>query len=188
MLDRGERRFAYDEPGWLAGLSVRDARLRRLAAYWDSLRDGRTMPRFDELEPWKVPDLLPIMWVWRVDRERRLMHLRLVGDEVQRALGNWRRGAELAEAAPASVLEMLRRRYEQVAYGPAILHVDGIARLGELKVPAERLILPLGADDEAADDILGISHYDLSPQRSPQDGAYAAEESRETLLPLRDIR
>ena len=175
MLDRGERRFAYDEPDWLARLSVRDARLRRLAAYWDSLRKGRSMPRFDELEPWKVPDLLPIMWVWRVDRERRLMHLRLVGDEV-------------AEAAPATVLDMLRRRYEQVAYGPAILQVDGIARLGEAKVPAERLILPLGSGDEAADDILGISHYDLEPQRSPQGGAYAAEESREILLPLREIR
>ncbi|SMF22339.1 hypothetical protein SAMN06265365_104120 [Tistlia consotensis] len=184
VLDHNDRRYSYDEPDWLAGLGLGDSRLRRLAAYWDALRGARIMPRFDELEPWKVPDLLPIMWVWRVDRERRLMFLRLVGEEVQRVLGSWPRGAELAEAAPKAVLPLLRRRYEAVAYGPAILYVRGMALLGDMRVPAERLVLPLGAGEQAADDILGISHYDLTPRREIEERAYATEESAETLLPL----
>ena len=100
MIARDDRHYGVDEPHWLSRLAIEDRRLRRLAGYWDSLRDGRALPRFDELEPWKVPDLLPIMWVWRVDRERRQMFLRLVGEEVQRVLGNWPRGAELESVAP----------------------------------------------------------------------------------------
>jgi hypothetical protein len=102
-------------------------------------------------------------------------------------LGHWPRGAELAAVAPRQSLPLLRRRYEQVAYGPAVLHVRGVAHLGDLHIPAERLILPLGRGEAAADDILGISHYDLTPRRHPQEHAYATEESRETLLPLSEL-
>lgn len=187
MIERKRAPYGYEEPDWLARLAIQDPRLRRLASYWDGLRDGRAMPRFDEIEPWQVPDLLPIMWVWRVDRSRRLLFLRLVGEEVRRVLGNWPRGAELDAVAPPASRELLRRRYEQVAYGPAILHVRGLAYVGDLKIPAERLVLPLGADPGAADDLLGISHYDLTPRRAIEDRAYDSEESRETLLPLSEI-
>lgn len=187
MSNPTTRRHSYDEPDWLAQLAVADPRLRRLGAYWDALRGDRPMPRFDEIEPWKVPDLLPIMWVWRVDRERRLLFLRLVGEEVQRVLGHWPRGAELEQVAPYQSLGLLRRRYEQVAYGPAILHTRGIAHLGDLHIPAKRLILPLGSGEAAADDILGITHYDLTPRRPAEDQAYATEESRETLLPVSEL-
>lgn len=187
MIERRHADYGYDEADWLARLPMLDGRLRRLASYWDSLRHGRAMPRFDEIEPWKVPDLLPIMWVWRVDRAQRLLFLRLVGEEVRRVLGNWPRGSELDAVAPAAARHLLRRRYEQVAYGPAILHVRGFAYIGDLRIPAERLILPLGADASAADDILGISCYDMTPRRQIEDRAYDSEESRETLLPLGEI-
>lgn len=184
MSSRATSPYSHDDPDWLSRLEVDDPRLRRLAAYWDSLRGGRAMPRFNELEPWKVPDLLPMMWVWRVDRERRLLFLRLVGEEVRRVLGNWARGAELDEVAPPRSAVLLRQRYERVAYGPSILHVKGVAHLGDLHVPAERLILPLGSGETAADDILGISHYDLTPRYRVEDSPYAAEESAETWVPL----
>lgn len=187
MPDRNYRRLSYNEPDWLSRLHIAAPRIRRLAVYWDQLRRGRAMPRFDELEPWKVPDLLPIMWVWRVDRERRLMFLRLVGEEVQRILGYWPRGAELGDVVPPAVREMVRRRYEAVAYEPAILHVDGVATVGDLKIPAERLILPLGTKPTAADDLLGISHYDLTARQHPQERAYASEQTSETLLPLTEL-
>lgn len=186
MPNRAESRYRFDEPDWLARLAVADPRLRRLGAYWEALRGERAMPPFDELEPWVVPDLLPMMWVWRVDRERRLLFLRLVGEEVQRVLGNWPRGAELDEVAPARSRALLRQRYEQVVYGPAILHVRGVAHLGDLHIPAERLLLPLGRDG-VTEDLLGISHYDLSPRRRLDERAYAAEDSHETLLPLSEI-
>lgn len=187
MSGADDSSYGYREPEWLGRLPIADERLRRLATHWDAVRANRPMPRFDELEPWRVPDLLPIMWVWRIDRERRLMFLRLVGEEVQRVLGNWARGGELAEVAPPASRPLLRRRYEEVAYGPAILHVRGIAQVGALQIPAERLILPLGAGTAAADDILGISHYDMTPRRQLRQGAYATEESAETLLPLSEL-
>ena len=182
MLDPDDRRFAYEEPDWLSELGVADPRLRRLGAYWHGLRRHRSMPGLGQVTSWKIPDLLPIMWVWRVDREDRRFYLRLAGEEIQRAIGHWRRGGELGEVAPQRIRGLLRRRYEAVAFGPAVLHVRGEVLLGDLRVPAERLMLPLGEDGETADHIIGISHYDLSPRRDP--ATLSGEETRETRLPL----
>lgn len=155
--------LSREEPAWLDRLKVEQPALRRLGSYWQSLRRGRPMPERADIEPWAIPDLLPDLWIWSVQRQPRAFHLRLAGDRISRLVGEWKRGSELAEAAPRERLPLLRLRFERVAFGPALVRASGYARLGpEHAVPvrAERLMLPLGRSTEEAEDILGITWYE----------------------------
>lgn len=153
-----------DGPAWLDRLGVEQPMLRRLGAYWERLRGDRRLPRREELEPWQIPELLPYLWIWRVEAEPRRFFLRLSGDRINRLLGYWRRGSELGEVAAGPALPMLRARYERAAFGPGIVRSRGYALLGRergVRVRAERLMLPLGEGDAgAARDLLGITWYE----------------------------
>jgi hypothetical protein len=155
-----------EEPGWLDLLGVEQPMLRRLGTYWQQLRGDRPMPARSDLQPWAIPDLLPSLWMWRVESEPRAFHLRLCGDRINRLLGYWRRGVELGEAAPPDVAPLLRERYERVAFGPAVMRARGYVLLGRaegVRVRAERLVLPLGNGGTLAEDLLGITWYEELP-------------------------
>ncbi len=153
---------------WLDRLGVEQPGLRRLGAYWDRLRGDRPLPRRAELEPWRVPDLLPSLWIWRVQRQPAAFHLRLAGERINRLVGYWRRGSELGEAVPGHAEALIRARFERVAFTPGVLRTSGYALLGQqhrVRVRAERLILPLGRSLDQVDDLLGITWYEeLAPQ------------------------
>ncbi|WP_159460196.1 PAS domain-containing protein [Tistlia consotensis] len=168
------------EPEWLDRLGVEQPTLRRLGGYWQRLRAGRAMPRRDELEPWAIPDLLPHLWIWRVQAEPPTFFLRLAGGRINRLLGDWRRGSELGEVVPAHAQAPLRARYGRVAFGPAVLRARGYALLGReygVRVRAERLLLPLGGGADAAEDILGITWYEDLPRRGATDIPDGGDES-----------
>lgn len=160
--------------------------LRRLGAYWQQLRGERAMPVRGDLEPWAIPDLLPNLWLWRVEPAARTFYLRLCGDRINRLLGYWRRDSELGEAAPAHVASLLRGRYERVAFEPAVMRARGYALLGRahaVRVRAERLVLPLGSGP-VAEDILGITWYEELPgERLPD----IPEEVSDAFLPVHGL-
>lgn len=177
-----------EEPNWLDVLGVEQPMLRRLGSYWQQLRGGRPMPGRGDLHPWAIPDLLPSLWMWRVESEPRAFHLRLCGDRINRLLGFWRRGMELGEAAPADVVPLLRSRYERVAFGPAAMRARGyvlLGRSGGVRVRAERLVLPLGSGGEVAEDLLGITWYQELPPSGAREPSGASVDA--TFLPLEHL-
>lgn len=177
-----------EEPVWLDVLGVEQPMLRRLGSYWQQLRGDRPMPSRGDLQPWAIPDLLPSLWMWRVESEPRSFHLRHCGDRINRLLGHWRRGVELGEAAPADVVPLLRSRYERVAFGPAAMRARGYVLLGRtegVRVPAERLVLPLGSGGEAAEDLLGITWYEELPPSGAREPAGSVVDA--TFLPLEHL-
>ena len=64
----------------------RDPDLQMLHEYWNSLRDGRAVPRRADLDPGKIPRLLPYIMMYNVVPGGGYT-IRLVGEEVVRFVG-----------------------------------------------------------------------------------------------------
>jgi hypothetical protein len=141
-------------------------RLRRLHAYWISIRPaGRKLPGRQHFDPCDIPELLSFMTLIDVQREPFRLKYRLVGTrivDVQRAdhTGRW-----LDEAFPhllqdpeylARFRDVLETGLPNRRVGPAVMMLNEIKTI-------ENVIFPLADDGENPNMMIGYSvMYDLS--------------------------
>ena len=56
--------------------------LREILLYWDSLRRGRPLPGWRDIEPLDLRRHLQIIWAWKYDRAADLFTGRLAGEAI----------------------------------------------------------------------------------------------------------
>jgi hypothetical protein len=140
----------------------RDAVLRALYDYWNKVRGTRKMPSRADIDPVEIPKLLPYILLWNATPGGGYT-IRLVGEEVQRFFGRNATGeAAGSDMTPRSAELMIgildavaTERVPKFREGKAHWHQDKAYR------DYEACFLPLSADGETVDIILGGARFPL---------------------------
>jgi len=133
----------------------RDPDLRSLYKYWNALRGERPMPERADIDPGKIPKLLPHILMYTVVPGGGYT-VRLVGEEVVRFAGRNATGDPAGSALPPRAGELLNKILDEVATDRTPKFRAGKAHWQPDKSHRdfEACFLPLSADGSAVDIIL----------------------------------
>jgi len=143
---------------------IRSPRLRAVAEHWNVARGSRRMPGWSDIDPGALARQLPIIWSWIYDRSANRFTGRLAGEDINAAFGKSLRGADMAEFFREYGYEAIFKRHRRVATEPCFVRGDGqVFRHANRVGFGERIILPLAADGETGDGIIGATDYSFGP-------------------------
>jgi len=141
--------------------SIVSPALRAVAAHWDAARGDRMMPSWQQLRPSHIAAQLPIVWVYKYDRQRQEFVGRLAGDRITRNCGKNFRGIRLEELHSPELLPRMYALMSRVVQEPAFYSSSGkLFRQRERTGVGERIILPLAGDGIHGDGLIGASDYE----------------------------
>lgn len=150
-------------------LSTAHPKIRRCLDYWQAIRpSGGGLPARRDLDPIAVPHLLPHLWLLDVEDAPRRYRYRLVGGSMVDAGLGVKRGDYFDETVRSEdlpgLLAILDRISEQRVIDwrrgpPALEHDRFVSRL-------ERILMPLAADGDNVDIILGCTVFYWSDGRA----------------------
>ena len=161
MSELGRR---VTEPAFIA--EPADPNLRVLYEYWDGLRGDRPMPRRAEIEPAKIPKLLPYIVMYTVLPGGGYT-IRLVGEEIVNFTGGNATGRPSGSSLPLRAAEILNKILDAVVAERVPKFRAGKAHWQPDKSyrDFEACFLPLSANGQDVDIVLcGIA---LSEFRGP---------------------
>ncbi len=178
----------HDGVSWQAASDMAERCLehretRRLLDYWRSLGNATRPPRRADLEPEQMARELADIWLMDYVPDGSRLRYRLVGDRIRQRYERAVVGRYLDEVVEPEAYPQVARYFLACPELPAITMLSG--RLyQEWPKPAfgERLLLPLFADDGAAEAIIGITIC----KKTYSDREEAAQEARRVMriLPL----
>jgi hypothetical protein len=143
---------------------IRSPALRALADDWNAARGARRMPSWDDVIPDAAAPYLGYMWAYDYDRDNREFTGRMAGGTIMQNFGRSFLGTKLRDLHPPLAFEAVQAVLMRTLSEPACSRWSGaLYRIGDTIVEGERLILPIGADPDHPDGVLGASHYDDFP-------------------------
>ena len=156
--------------------------LREILLYWDSLRRGRPLPGWRDVDPLDLRRHLPILWAWKYDRVANLFTGRLAGEAITAVFGESLRNKSLEEFFKDRCYEDIREQFHRVVDEPAI-YVGGGAVFDYAGHygSGERIIMPLADDGRHADGLIGATIYAFT---SPGDSAALQPQEEIQFFPL----
>jgi hypothetical protein len=133
----------------------RDPTLRALCEYWDSLRAGRPMPGRTDIDPAKIPRLLPHIMMYTVVPGGGYA-IRLVGESIVSFVGVNATGQAAGSTMPPRAAEILHNILDMVVAERKPTYRLGKAhwRPDKSYREFEACLLPLSSDGETVDIIL----------------------------------
>jgi hypothetical protein len=137
-------------------------KIRQGYAYWKSIHPAGGLPGRQHLEPLAIPDLLRHVWLADLALDPFQVRYRLAGTGVVAGLGREVRGLPFHEAHPGAAAETFyRRRIMAMIETRAATWRRGESKLWEHEVwlNVENLILPMAADGQRIDMLLGVSLF-----------------------------
>jgi hypothetical protein len=135
--------------------------LRAVADHWATARGDRVMPSWEQLQPARIAAQLPIIWVYKYDRQTREFLGRLAGDRISRYYGKNFRGLRLSDLHPPDRLPRMAAIMNRIVEEPALYSSSGVLfRQGDRTGTGERIILPLAGDGLHGDGVIGASDFD----------------------------
>ena len=138
-----------------------DARVRRLLAYWRSIRPAADLlPGRRHFEPMDLPDLLRWLWLFDVQRTPLRFRCRLLGTGHRDVHGRDFTGQWLDEVFADFPATRTHGDFTAALAGEPRWY-RGVPDFAAAKayVGIERLVLPLAADGASVDMLLGITVY-----------------------------
>jgi hypothetical protein len=142
-------------------------KLRRLFDYWQSIRPAdKHLPGRQHFDPLQLRALLPQLWLLDVHRDPLRFRYRLVGTEHVAAMGTDPTGEWYDDAHPALLTSPMYPKIVAAAEqgipvfrrGPPTIHVPAEY------LYLETLLVPLAADGEAVDILVGVTIYGVAPR------------------------
>jgi hypothetical protein len=158
MSELGRR---VTEPHFIA--EPADSNLRTLHGYWNALRGDRPMPRRADIEPAKIPKLLPYIVIYTVLPGGDYI-VRLVGEEIVSFTGGNATGRPSGASLPPRAAEILNKIRDAVVIERAPKFRAGKAHWQPDKSyrDFEACFLPLSANGRDVDIVLcGIAFSDF---------------------------
>lgn len=134
--------------------------LRDLIAYWLAAAGGRAMPARADIDPTRIPSLLPFVWLCDHLSDAGRFRYRLMGDHVRHAYRDNVTGRFLDEIEPPKATEDIAYCFRQAVEQPCVVHIDGWLYADTDKpTPGECILLPLASDGARVDMILGATVF-----------------------------
>lgn len=165
--------------------AVDSAKLRAVLLHWESVRHGKRMPAWRDIDPTAIGRHLSIVWSWRYDRDADRFTGRLAGDDIIDAFGKNPRGRLMEEFFAPDHYGMIFARHKRVVTEPAFAHGTGpvfihAARSGQ----GERIIMPLADDGMTGDGIFGATVYDIEGGRTREATAQGLVAEKVDFFPI----
>lgn len=164
-----------DSPIWqntapadpLSALLTRPA-LQDLLDHWRDMCGDRLMPSWCDIDPAALVPHLPYLWSWTYDRVRDSFTGRIAGEEINAMFGKSLRHMPMAVFFKDWDYPAIFQRHKRVVSDPSICVVTGpVYSRAAGRLYGQRLILPLAADGENADGIIGVTIPDQTVNESP---------------------
>ncbi len=157
-------------------LPIVDPTLKALYRHWLQVRGDRPMPARRAIDPMAIPEVLPNLFLYTYDPEKNRFYCRLAGEQINLMVGTVCSKRFLDQIFQPQVFKVVHQRYHAIVTRPTILHMHGVVRMAnDLKVPGERLVLPLADDGVTGDALVGAAVYHLSLPGAPT-AAWVGEE------------
>jgi len=149
--------------------AIENSDLRAVAEHWNHARGSKKMPGWSDIDPVAIGKQLPIIWSWKYDRATDSFTGRLAGDEIDAIFGKTMRGADMREFFKDWNYDAIFARHKKVVATPCFAHGNGLVFIHYRRHgKGERIILPLAADGEYGDGIIGATVYRLGQSRTSQ--------------------
>lgn len=163
-------------------LQIQDKRLVALWHHWLGARGGRAMPSRRAIDPTAMPASLPHLFVYDYDPTAGRFFCRLAGEEINVVAGTACSRRYFDEIFPPAIVAIVGERYRCVVTTPTLAHMRGTIRMvNGMRVPGERLLLPLSDDGTVGDGLIGGSIYQRP--EALQAGAWLDEPLVEAVFP-----
>lgn len=136
--------------------------LKELYAYWDMLRDGDALPSRTQIEPVRIPRLLPYIILTDVEHDPRRFRRRLIGTHITSVVGRDNTGRYFDEIYGADAAGQMTE-----VYSVPVDERRPVRMVGDCAYPDgswlsyEALHLPLSWDGERVNMLLGGVVFDL---------------------------
>jgi hypothetical protein len=153
-------------------LPIVDPTLRALYRHWLHARGDRRMAARRAIDAMAIPEALPNLFVYTYDADANggqgRFYCRLAGEQINAMVGTVCSRRFLDQIFQPQVVKVVHERYRAIVTRPTVLHMHGVVRMANgLKVPGERVVLPLGDDGVTGDALVGASVYDLGQPGQP---------------------
>lgn len=169
-------------------LPIVDPTLRALYRHWLVARGDRPMPARRAIDPMAIGETLANLFLYTYDAAapsapggapggatggapgggQGRFYCRLAGEQINQLVGTVCSKRFLDQIFQPAVFQVVHQRYRAVVTRPTILHMHGVVKMANgLKVPGERLVLPLSDDGVAGDALVGAAVYHLSLPGQP---------------------
>jgi hypothetical protein len=103
-----------------------DHRVSRVCEYWKSLLRNAAPPERRQIEPGRIKETLPYVWIAEMEGADPLRFcMRLAGEEVNRLFGKSLRRQYIDEIFPSPVAGEVTRKLERVIETPALFWTFG---------------------------------------------------------------
>ena len=147
-------------------VAINEPALRSFALHWDAAHGAKRMPSWRDIDPAAIAPYLPIVWSWKYDRQTDSFTGRLAGEEIVAAFGRNPRGVPMADFFADWQYDLIFARHRRVVTEPAFAHGSGPVFIhADRHGVGERIILPLSADGERGDGILGATVYHVESKK-----------------------
>jgi hypothetical protein len=136
--------------------AITEPLLRDLLGHWVEARGDRPMPSREDIDPSRIPNCLPHVWIYRlaVDRE---FYCVLAGEKIREAWGHSIMNKSAAEILGSDYETVVKERWNRVLNTPAIQH--GFFRNGDQYKNVERIALPISDANGRPIQVIGGSIY-----------------------------
>lgn len=143
---------------------MRHSTSRRLYSYWNEVRGDRVAPQRFEIEPSKIPDLLPETFILETVSEAHLRY-RLAGTRFTDQFGQDFRGADFLALWDGRERTIIMKELSTVIEtgAPALIITEGFSGRGR-KALFEFLVLPLIHSGGKIDRLLGAASCANPPE------------------------
>jgi PAS domain len=143
--------------------SIQSDALKSLAQHWLEVRGDRAMPRWSDIRPAAIKNLLPIVWSWRFEHETEKFRCRLAGDKIQSAAGSASGGDAMEVIFSQSACDYFNPLLKRVVVTPEAYRGHGrvYSQFDRFDV-GERIVLPLADDGVTGNGVIGATDSHLN--------------------------
>ena len=135
----------------------RDPDIQTLYNYWGSLRRGRLMPQREDIDPTKIPKLLPHVFMYNVAAGGAGYTIRLAGEEILRLMRPSAMGLAAGSTLTPIGAKMIIKVLDAVTTGrvPKFRAGKAFWQPGRTYRDFEACFLPLSPDDQTVNIVIG---------------------------------
>ena len=139
--------------------TIRNTRLQRFFAYWNTKRGGEPCPRHDDIDPLEIRFALGYVLIAERRPPPDHFHFRLMGQELVERYGMDLTGRSLAAYPEASYRDLVRKTFSTVIDQRRPVLVDRNIVTSGRRHRYEGLTLPLSSDGRTIDQVIACLDF-----------------------------
>ena len=136
--------------------------MRAFVRHWDGLRGSNLLPAYRAVDPLDIPWALSRIYI--VEARDGDFVYRLAGEDIADRYNQSLKGKRISDLFSDPSAAGIRKRWQRVIEAPSGYYsYTQHMSIHQSVVTARRVLLPLGADGQTADHLMGFTVFDETP-------------------------